>query len=205
MKGPVKHFTGPLLIMNKVTKNLLILSLLLLIPPFFLPLWSITLEAPQYPEGLGLYIGISDITGHNPHDLVNINLVNHYIGMKEIRPDSFPELVYMPWILVGLMVMLALVILKKSRSLLLAYVIVFMLLAIVGLADFWYWNYDYGHNLHTETAAIKIPGASYQPPVFGTKQMLNFTTTSLPGPGGLSAIFSLAIAACSFVLDLRRK
>ena len=50
--------------------------------------------------------------------------------------------------------------------------------------DFYLWEYDYGHNLNPD-AAIKIPGMSYQPPLIGTKQILNMRTTSLPAAGGL--------------------
>ena len=59
---------------------------------FVFPLWYIDLEAPQYPEGIGLQIWINQIVGQNPHDLANINGLNHYIGMKEIEPESIPEL-----------------------------------------------------------------------------------------------------------------
>ena len=49
-------------------------------------------------------------------------------------------------------------------------------LVAIGLAalyDFYAWGYDYGHNLNPE-APIKVPGMAYQPPVIGTKQLLNF-------------------------------
>jgi copper chaperone NosL len=35
-----------------------------------------------------------------------------------------------------------------------------------------------------ENAIIKIPGMSYQPPLIGSKQILNFTAHSWPGSGG---------------------
>ena len=57
--------------------------------------------------------------------------------------------------------------------------------------DFYLWNYDFGHNLDTEHAAIQIEGMTYQPPLFGTKTMLNFVTTSLPSGGGLLAFASI--------------
>ena len=67
----------------------------------------------------------------------------------------------------------------------------FTAFALVGLVDFYLWNYDFGHNLDTEHAAIQIEGMTYQPPLFGTKTMLNFITTSLPSGGGILAILSL--------------
>ena len=74
-------------IFNKLT---MILSSLALIGGFFFPFWRITLGAPQYPDPLGMDIWINKITSTNPYDLKNINLMNHYIGMKPI-PDYISE------------------------------------------------------------------------------------------------------------------
>ncbi len=66
-----------------------------------------------------------------------------------------------------------------------------MVLAAVqvgGLYDYWKWGYDYGHNLDLETAIIKIPDMTYQPPLIGSKQLLNFTATSWPAPGGWALV-----------------
>ena len=50
-----------------------------------------------------------------------------------------------------------------------------------GFVDFYLWGYDYGHNLDTEHAIIKVPGMSYQPPLIGSKKLLNFKAISLAG------------------------
>ncbi len=60
------------------------------------------------------------------------------------------------------------------------------------MVDFYLWEYDYGHNLDP-TAAIKIPGMSYQPPLIGSKPLLNFNASSWPGPGGWAAAFACAV------------
>lgn len=188
---------------QNLPRILFALALLLLIPAYFFPLWSITLEAPQYPEGLGLYIELNTISGHNPNDLKNINLVNHYIGMQEIVPESIPELRFMPYILGFLIVSGLAVFWKLNRRLILVWCILFSLLAVAGLVDFYLWNYDFGHNLDTETAAIQVEGMTYQPPVFGTKQMLNFRTTSLPTTGGIAAMLSLLLGYGVYYLRQR--
>src|SRR4051794_18262136 len=76
----------------------------LLLGAFAFPLWRIALEAPQYPEGIGMLIRVTTVDGVKPNDLNNINGLNHYIGMKAIEPDAIPELRYMPWILGALAV-----------------------------------------------------------------------------------------------------
>ena len=61
---------------------LIVVAALLLSFTYFFPLWEITLDAPQYPEGLGLEIWINQMQGQHPGDLNKINNLNHYIGMK---------------------------------------------------------------------------------------------------------------------------
>ncbi|HEX6616661.1 MAG TPA: hypothetical protein VF046_10185 [Gemmatimonadales bacterium] len=176
---------------------------LLLLAVYVTPLWHINLIAPQYPEGLGLRIWVNQITGLKPGDLNSINGLNHYIGMRAIEPASFPELQYMPWLLGAAVAAGLLVALAGRRPVLYAWAGLFTLGAIAGLADFWKWGYDYGHQLDPH-AAIKVPGMSYQPPVIGSKQLLNFHAESWPGPGGWIAIFALLVVLTVAVLEWRR-
>ena len=170
---------------------------------FVFPLWRIELQAPQYPEGLGLLIKVSDITGVKKHDLQNINGLNHYIGMKSIEPDSIPELKFMP-VFVAVMIAAGLLVAATgNRVLLYLWVGVFLIGSVAGLVDFWLWSYDYGHNLDP-TAAIKVPGMTYQPPLIGSKQLLNFVATSWPGLGGLAAMVSVGTGSVVAVREWRR-
>jgi copper chaperone NosL len=170
---------------------------------FVLPLWHIGLTAPQYPEGLGLYISIDRIAGEQPQDLNSINGLNHYIGMKRITPEDIPELRFMPYLVVGLIALGLLVALVGKRGLLYGYLTVFTLGAAAGLADFYRWGYDYGHNLDPD-AILKIPGMSYQPPLIGSKQLLNFSATSWPASGGWIAIGALLLGIGLAVVEFRR-
>jgi copper chaperone NosL len=79
-----------------------------------------------------------------------------------------------------------------------------MVCAAVGVADFWRWEYDYGHDLDFENAIITIPGMSYQPPLIGSKQIANFVATSLPGPGGWAAGVAFLLVAAAVVLTVRQ-
>ena len=80
----------------------------------------------------------------------------------------------------------------------------FALLGAVGLWDFWRWEYDYGHNLDMEHAIIIVPGMSYQPPIIGSKQLLNFTATAWPGLGAIALGVSFLLAAGVWVGTRRR-
>lgn len=170
----------------------MIVGSLLLIGIFIFPIWSITLQAPQYPEGIGMNISINNIEGKKPHDLQNINGLNHYIGMQKIVPDSIPELKIMPWVIGFFMVSGLIISIWGTRRWVMAWVILFLIMAAAGLVDFYIWEYNYGHNLNP-TAAIKVPGMSYQPPLIGSKMLLNFKAVSLPHIGFFFALASMAM------------
>lgn len=189
--------------MHKRSRQLLVLAALLMGLSYIYPLWSISMQAPQYPEGLGIYIWGSRITGLSPYDLQNLNLVNHYIGMQAITPESIPELKIIP-IVMAVLIFLTLLTAWKGKSIHLAiWVVAMAVIALIGLTDFYLWNYDFGHNLDLEHAAIKIPGMTYQPPIFGTKQLLNFVTTSLPDTGGVAIMVAILVGVTALVFDRR--
>ncbi|HZF69149.1 MAG TPA: hypothetical protein VEZ47_14000 [Gemmatirosa sp.] len=167
-----------------------------LVGALLVPLWRITLEAPQYPEGLGMLIRLHTVTGVREQDLGNINGLNHYIGMRAIEPDAIPELRWMPWIVGGLAAGALVVALVRRRAALVAWLGAFLALGVAGLVDFWKWGYAYGHELDP-AAIIKIPGMAYQPPLIGSKQLLNFTAHSWPDVGAwlLALAFALGVAA----------
>ncbi|MCC6242861.1 MAG: hypothetical protein IT353_08470 [Gemmatimonadaceae bacterium] len=180
---------------------MLALSAMLLGFAVLFPLWRVSLTAPQYPEGLGMYIWAHTVAGVGPNDLQNINGLNHYIGMATIEPDEIPELRFMrPGMIAMACLGLAIAFAGNRRALRLwggALVVA----ALVGMADFYKWEYDYGHNLDLENAPLKIPGMSYQPPLIGSKQLLNFTATSLPALGGVLAIGSVILAVAAIAVD----
>ncbi|HUM64975.1 MAG TPA: hypothetical protein PLV32_03990, partial [Chitinophagaceae bacterium] len=116
---------------------------------FFVPAWSIYLVAPQYPEGLSMQIWLDKITGQ----VEIINGLNHYIGMKHINADMFPEFGFLVYILGAFVIFGLIVAITGSRRLLFVYLVASVIGAIAALVDFYMWGYDYGHNLDP-TAAI---------------------------------------------------
>lgn len=186
--------------MTKTSKIIVFASSLILLLTFLFPLWYINLEAPQYPEGIGLEIWINKITGQKPNDLENINGLNHYIGMKRIEPDDIAELKIMPFI-IGFMILFGIVsALIGKRVLVYSWIIIFILLAAIGLYDFYMWEYDYGHNLNPQ-AAIKIPGMAYQPPLIGSKMLLNFNAISMPDISFYILAIVVTLAMVSLIMD----
>ena len=181
----------------KSSKLIMLLAALLLLVLFVVPLWRITLEAPQYPDGITMYIWINQITGDTEYTLQNINILNHYIGMKYIEPDSIPELKYFPYIVVFMSLLGIMAAFLKSHKWRLAWAILLLVLAGLGVYDFYLWEYDYGHNL-SPTAPIKVPGMAYQPPLFGSQMLLNFKASSYPHWGGIALMLSIVLGFVSY-------
>jgi copper chaperone NosL len=190
---------------SKKSRLLVAAAALLMCLGFVLPLWRVDLIAPQYPEGLGMLIRVNTVVGVKEQDLNSINGLNHYIGMKHIEPDAIPELRYMPAIL-GFLVVSALgVAALGKRSALYAWAAVLGAVLGAGLYDYWRWGYDYGHNLDMQTAIIKIPGMTYQPPLIGSKQLLNFTATSWPASGGWGLVLATVLVGLAVWHSARRR
>lgn len=170
---------------STLSKATLLLVMVLLVASIFVPMWRIELTAPQYPEGLLLQLHANKIGG----DVDIINGLNHYIGMKTLHKEDFIEFTILPYIIgfFGLCALTVALVAKKKG--LYALFTSFILFGILAAVDFYRWNYEYGHNLDPN-AAIKVPGMSYQPPLLGYKQLLNFGAYSVPDIGGWMLIVS---------------
>jgi len=167
----------------------LAIASLSMIAAWLTPLWQIQLWAPQYPEGLNMKIWHNRLGGS--FDI--INGLNHYIGMREIKAEMFPEFDFLG-ILIGCFIVLGLLAaLWGKRAGLQIFIGTAFALGAAALWDFYRWGYDYGHNLDPH-AAIRVPGMTYQPPVVGYKNLLNFTAYSGPDTGGWIIIGAGAIA-----------
>src|SRR5690606_11917823 len=76
-------------------RAILIISGMALLAVIALPIWRIELIAPQYPEGLEMYIYSYKLGGQ----VDIINGLNHYIGMKVLKADDFIEFTVLPYII----------------------------------------------------------------------------------------------------------
>lgn len=188
--------------MNKLTKIeriIVALASLALIAVYFVPIWRITLFAPQYPEGLIMNIWLNNITG----DIDVINGLNHYIGMRKISVAMFPEFEFLGYV-VGFYIMLGLVIAAiGNRKVLFWYIIFTLFGGFFAMYDYYRWGYEYGHNLD-DTAPIKVPGLSYQPPMLGHKRLLNFDAYSYPDVGGWIIISAASLIILVWFFDWYR-
>lgn len=144
-------------------------------------------------------IWIDNITG----DVKIISALNHYIGMRHIEVSMFPEFQYMIYIVgfvIGFGLLTAII---NKRAMLWAFVLIILACGVAALVDFYLWGYDYGHNLDPN-AAIVVPGMAYQPPLIGTKQLLNFTAFSGPDTGGWIFLLAGCMVIGALVYEIYR-
>ncbi len=165
--------------LSNSTRVILAVCGLGLLAVLFAPIWRIELTAPQYPEGLYLSIYANKLAGN----VDIINGLNHYIGMKTLHTDDFIEFKVLPWIIIFFAVLFILSAIVASQKLMYGLFFMFVSFGVLAMADFWRWEYEYGHNLDPN-AAIIVPGMAYQPPLIGFKQLLNFGAYSIPDTGG---------------------
>ncbi|SKB42967.1 copper chaperone NosL [Dyadobacter psychrophilus] len=174
-----------------INRLLLILCGIALLLVNYFPIWLIQLTAPQYPEGLELLIYSDKLAGN----VDIINGLNHYIGMKTLHTDDFVEFTILPYLIIFFAFAFIGAGIWGKRFAGYTVLGLFALFGILAMVDFWKWEYDYGHNLNPE-AAIIVPGMSYQPPLIGFKQLLNFGAYSIPAVGGWIFILAGIVAAC---------
>lgn len=171
------------------------ISAIALAAVIFLPIWRIDLTAPQYPEGLYMQIFASKLGGN----VEVINGLNHYIGMSQIHEKDFVEFQVLPYI-IGLLAFFGVLTVIINRNwFFYAWFVFFALFGIIAMVDFYRWEYNYGHNL-SPTAPIQVPGMSYQPPLIGYKQLLNFGAYSMPDIGGwIFIVVALLLIVCGWL------
>ncbi|MDZ7772442.1 MAG: hypothetical protein U5K31_06860 [Balneolaceae bacterium] len=181
--------------MKKKNRIAMAVAALLLAGVFVFPIWSINLDAPQYPEGIGLNIRVNTIEGKAPQDLQNINGLNHYIGMQGIHPDSIPELKIMPRFSRRLILTGLLIAYWGNRKWLAVWLVFFVLLRAGGPGT----TSGCGSiDLRAQPESRRRhqgAGHDLPAPLIGTKQLLNMRTTSMPHIGFFLAMCSMGLAA----------
>ena len=191
----------------KRSNIIMLIAAILPLALFIFPLWKITLEAPQYPTPLGMYIHINDFSDANPHDIKNINLMNHYVGMKYI-PESIPEFKIFPLGIIITSIIGLIIGLKGNFKWFLAWFILMAVLSAAGLYDFYLWEYDYGYDLDPK-AIMKFtnPDGSvmgFQPPLFGSKDILNFRAHSYPQLGAYFLGIGMGLSLVAFWIGKKK-
>jgi len=180
---------------------MLLAAAVLLAATYFLPLWNLTMFAPQYPDGLRLDIySYTLVGGNNGQDVKEINVLNHYIGMQDLVNESFTEFKWMPFVIgaLGLLTLRAAV--HGTVVALVDVTMLFMYFGAFSLWSFGYKLYRYGHELDP-AAAVQVP--PFMPPMFGYRQIANFEVYSYPRPASYAIALVVALLLVALVWTWR--
>lgn len=162
---------------------LLLVSIVPLLLSFAFPLWRISMEAPQYPQGLSMDIYLYKLEGGNDgHDIQEINTLNHYIGMHQITRDELRDLDWLPFgVLAMALLALRAALLGNVRTMIdLGMIAAYI--SVVAFGRFVYMLWEFGHKLDPKAPVDVAP---FMPVVFGSKKIANFWTHSMPHIGSL--------------------
>jgi len=175
---------------------------LLALAVYLFPLWNLTMFAPQYPDGLRLDIYSYKLEGGNAgQDIKEINVLNHYIGMRDLVVDDFTEFKWLPFA-VGVLALLYLrAAVLGTAGHLVDVLVLNVYFSAFALWSFGYKMYVYGHTL-APSAAVKV--APFMPPIFGYKQLANFEVYSYPQAASYAMGFSTLLLAGAFVMAWRQ-
>jgi len=151
---------------------------LLLCAIYFFPLWNLTMFAPQYPDGLRLDIYSYKLEGgNNGQDVKEINVLNHYIGMRDLVEEDFTEFKWLPFVVGALALLYLRAAVLGTMGHLIDILVLNIYFSAFALWSFAYKLYLYGHTL-SPTAAVRVD--PFMPPLFGFKQLANFEVYSYP-------------------------
>jgi len=73
----------------------------------------------------------------------------------------------------------------------------------LALYDFYLWEYDYEHDL-SPNAPMKFEGESFQPPLIGSKDVINFVAKSFPHIGGYLLFGSVLLGSFATYLKFNK-
>jgi hypothetical protein len=145
-----------------------------------LPIWAVSLEAPNYPkeafpQGIPVFFHFDGFSG----EVHEMNTINHYVGMDPMWVGGQLEREIGIYALLLLSLFMIYFIAYNKKIFTLAMLIP-VSLPILFIADYSYWLYWFGHNLH-DWGAFKIK--PFMPTVFGDGKIAQFTTHSYPTIG----------------------
>lgn len=168
----------------------------LFVASFFQPWWQFWLYAPQYPKGLSLVISLTGMGG----DVGEIDLLNHYIGMKHLAGAAPLERHLAGWGVAVISVLTLALLAFSGRKLNKIIAVPAIAFPMVFIADSFYWLYTFGHHLDPR-APLHI--GAFTPQMFGNGQIGQFETFARPGAGFWLAIAGVVCAVLATLLRSR--
>jgi len=191
-----------------IPSALLMLAALLLTISIFLPYWSMTLKAPQYPKGLKVEVYINRLDG----DVREVDELNHYLGMPPLDEGGQLErsLSVFGIVALGLLLTAGVFIHNQWAGVLAIPALGFPL---VFLADLGLILYQYGHSIDP-TSALGSAIDPFTPPILGAGKVGQFGTVASAEIGLVLAFIAVGVvlaglwfhrAAYKPIVDARKR
>jgi len=145
-----------------------------------MPIWAVSLEAPNYPkeafpQGIPVFFHFDGFSG----EVHEMNTINHYVGMDPMWVGGkFEREIGIYALLILSLFMIYFI--AYNKKIFTWAMLIPVSLPILFIADYSYWLYWFGHNLH-DWGAFKIK--PFMPTVFGDGKIAQFTTHSYPTIG----------------------
>jgi len=176
-------------IREKIAKVLILISISAILTSIFFPYWRLNISAPQYPKGLKVIVYLN----HNEGDVVEIDNLNHYIGMRPLAEAAKLE---RKMAMFGVSILLICLVLalffSKRKSVLL--LIPGILFPFFFVGDLYYWMRNFGLNLDPH-AAFSSSVKPFIPPILGLGKIAQFKAFAQFDTG-----FYLSLAASVLML-----
>lgn len=164
------------------------------------PVWRVSLEAPQYPEesfpdGIPVFFHMTDFSGK----VNEMNTINHYIGMDPMEVGAVFLRQIAPFVYLIFTILLLTYLFYGGPF--------WWAMGIIPALMPWYyvffyakWLYWFGHNMH-EFGQFKVK--PFMPTVFGDGKVAQFTTHSYPTTGFYFLLIFFVLMVLSVLI--RRK
>lgn len=167
----------------------------------FLPLWQIHLVAPQYEEGLNMYIYSHKLEGGNEgQDISEINTLNHYIGMQPIEEEDFTEMRFIPFLLGGFVLLALRAAFFGKVGAAIDVLVLFIYFGAFSMWRFYYRLYTYAHDLDPKAPVDIDP---FMPALIGKNEIANFTQYSYPREGSVLLLVAVLCFAGAIWMGVR--
>lgn len=201
--GSTRHLTDYLL-----PSALLMLAALLLIISMFVPYWSMTLKAPQYPKGLKVDVYVNRLEG----DVREVDELNHYLGMPPLDEGGRLErsISVVAIVVLGLLLIAGVFIHNQWAAILALPVLAY---PVIFLADLYLILYNYGHSIDP-TSALGGAVKPFTPPIFGEGLVGQFGTVARAETGLILTLAAVVVvlaglwfhrAAYKPIVDARKR
>jgi hypothetical protein len=183
---------------------ILVAAAALIIVSMRYPMWYMYLDSNNFPNGIGMSVwathpGDPEDIAQLDGGLKEVNVLNHFIGMKEISRETMPIFSVLPVVLViaAVACVVAAFVRKKWASF--AVVALFAAISVGGIFALVYNLYSFGHHLDP-TAAIKID--PFMPGIYGEHKLAQFTTYSDFYWGTYLLVIAFLLIVAAWVVDI---